>query len=164
MKNETVQEAVVISPDDLLRQWQGHRSLTRKVIEAFSEDALFNYSIGGMRPFSELALEMIHMAVPSVSGIITKQWKAFGDSEEKPKTKAEILALWDESTDQLNELFPQIELSRFQEVELAFGQYEGTIHALIFYCIDNEIHHRGQGYVYLRALGIEPPAFWDRER
>ena len=28
--------------------------------------------------------------------------------------------------------------------------------------VDNEIHHRGQGYVYLRALGIAPPAFYDR--
>jgi uncharacterized damage-inducible protein DinB len=26
----------------------------------------------------------------------------------------------------------------------------------------NEIHHRGQGYVYLRALGIEPPRFYER--
>ena len=33
---------------------------------------------------------------------------------------------------------------------------------LLFYVIDNEIHHRGQGYVYLRALGIEPPLFYDR--
>ncbi|RYD85889.1 MAG: damage-inducible protein DinB, partial [Sphingobacteriales bacterium] len=32
----------------------------------------------------------------------------------------------------------------------------------ILYFIDNEIHHRGQGYVYLRALGIEPPFFWER--
>ncbi|MGZ5248500.1 MAG: DinB family protein [Flavitalea sp.] len=32
----------------------------------------------------------------------------------------------------------------------------------MFYFIDNEIHHRGQGYVYLRSLGIEPPFFWDR--
>jgi len=24
----------------------------------------------------------------------------------------------------------------------------------IFYWIDNEIHHRGQAYVYLRSLGI----------
>ena len=34
--------------------------------------------------------------------------------------------------------------------------------ALLLYVIENEIHHRGQGYVYLRSLGIEPPAFWDR--
>jgi uncharacterized damage-inducible protein DinB len=34
--------------------------------------------------------------------------------------------------------------------------------AMILYAIDNEIHHRGQAYVYLRVLGIEPPAFFDR--
>ena len=34
--------------------------------------------------------------------------------------------------------------------------------ALVMYAVDNEIHHRGQGMVYLRALGIEPPAFPDR--
>ena len=33
---------------------------------------------------------------------------------------------------------------------------------MIQYAIDNEIHHRGQGFVYLRALGIEPPHFWER--
>lgn len=27
---------------------------------------------------------------------------------------------------------------------------------------DNEIHHRGPGYVDLRSLGIEPPRFWER--
>ena len=51
---------------------------------------------------------------------------------------------------------------RFEEVDTAFGQWEGVIHGLLFYWIDNEIHHRGQGYVYLRALGIEPPAFYER--
>ncbi|MEJ6979249.1 DinB family protein [Pedobacter sp. P351] len=29
--------------------------------------------------------------------------------------------------------------------------------------IDNEIHHRGQAYVYLRSLGITPPFFWERD-
>lgn len=33
---------------------------------------------------------------------------------------------------------------------------------VILYAIDNEIHHRGQGYVYLRSLGIEPPPFYER--
>ncbi len=33
----------------------------------------------------------------------------------------------------------------------------------VLYFIDNEIHHHGQGTVYLRALGIGPPAFWDRD-
>ena len=35
----------------LLEHWQGHRRLTRRVIEAFPEDKLFSYSFGGMRPY-----------------------------------------------------------------------------------------------------------------
>jgi uncharacterized damage-inducible protein DinB len=36
-------------------------------------------------------------------------------------------------------------------------------HGLLLYIVDNEVHHRGQGYVYLRALGVEPPAFFQRD-
>ncbi len=32
----------------------------------------------------------------------------------------------------------------------------------LLYGLENEIHHRGQGFVYLRELGIEPPAFYER--
>jgi len=41
----------VITPSELLEHWQGHRRLTRRMIEAFPEDAFFNHTIGGMRPF-----------------------------------------------------------------------------------------------------------------
>jgi len=42
-------------------------------------------------------------------------------------------------------------------------KYTGVTNDLLLYTIDNEVHHRGQGYVYLRALGIEPPPFWERQ-
>jgi DinB family len=38
----------------------------------------------------------------------------------------------------------------------------GVLHDLILYVIDNDIHHRGQGYVYLRASGIASPPFYER--
>ena len=60
-------------------------------------------------------------------------------------------------------LWPQIPPERFQETMTAFGKYPGRVYDLLLYAIDNEIHHRGQGYVYLRALGIEPPPFYVRE-
>jgi uncharacterized damage-inducible protein DinB len=149
-----------ITPEALLAHWQAHRRLTRRVIDAFPEDRLFIFSVGGMRPFGALALEMISMAVPMVRGALSGEWSTSFDRDPKPK--AEILRLWDESTVELNELWPQIPVSRFQETLTAFGQYPGVLHDLILYVIDNEIHHRGQGYVYLRALKIEPPAFYDR--
>lgn len=73
-----------------------------------------------------------------------------------------MLRLWDGSTEQLNALRPQIPAERFGETTTAFGEYTGALHDLLLYVIDNEIHHRAQGYVYLRALGAEPPPFYDR--
>jgi uncharacterized damage-inducible protein DinB len=154
------QPTLFITPEALLTHWQGHRRLTRRVIDAFPEDQLFTFSLGGMRPFGALAMEMLTMAVPMVRGVVSGDWSA--PSTRDPRPKQEILRLWDESTDQLNQLWPQIPPQRFLETLTAFGQYPGVTHDLILYVIDNEIHHRGQGYVYLRALGIEPPAFFDR--
>ncbi|MCA1586879.1 MAG: DinB family protein [Acidobacteria bacterium] len=149
-----------ITPDALLAHWQGHRRLTRRVLDAFPDDKLLSFSLGGMRPFGELAMEMITMTVPMVRGAVAGDWNAATSREPRPKH--ELLRLWDESTEQLNVLWPQIPAPRFQETLTAFGQYTDVLHNLILYVIDNEIHHRAQGYVYLRGLGIEPPAFYDR--
>jgi len=70
--------------------------------------------------------------------------------------------MWDEQTEVINSNFNQIPVSRFHDTIKTFGEYEGTVISSILYFIDNEIHHRGQAYVYLRSLGIEPPYFWER--
>ena len=159
---DTLVHAPVITPEALLDHWQGHRRLTRRLIEAFPEDKLFSYSVGGMRPFAQLAIEMIRMAGPGINGIVSRKWEHFDDKKGAPTTKEGLLKLWDETTEEINTLWPQIEPGRFQEIDVAFGQWEGPVYWTLFYFIDNEIHHRGQGYVYLRTLGIEPPPFWDR--
>jgi uncharacterized damage-inducible protein DinB len=161
VSNETVaSSAVFITPEALLEHWQGHRRLTRRVIEAFPDDQLFTFTLGGMRPFGELAMEMLSMAAPMVRGVVSGDWTTSWDRETRPKE--EILRMWDEATEELNELWPQIPPGRFHENLVAFGQYPGRAHDLILYVVDNEIHHRGQGYVYLRALGVEPPPFYER--
>jgi uncharacterized damage-inducible protein DinB len=152
--------APIMTSQQFLEHWQGHRTLTRRVIDAFPEDQLFNYSVGGMRPFSTLATEFIGMAVPTLNGVITGKWEQF--AEAKATTKAELLRQWDDTTVAINALWPTIPASRFQEVDTAFGQWKMAIYDLLLYIRDNEIHHRGQGYVYLRSLGIEPPPFWER--
>ncbi|HEY6502423.1 MAG TPA: DinB family protein [Chitinophagaceae bacterium] len=164
----TTETATFITPQQLLEHWQGHRRLTRRMIEAFPDDKLFSYSVGGMRPFSELVVEMLDMTLPGVKGVLTGKWQTLGqtsqyDKKDLPSTKKELLRRWDETTQELNELWQQIPAERFAETDTAFGQWEGTIYFFVLYWIDNEIHHRGQAYVYLRSLGTEPPAFWDRQ-
>jgi uncharacterized damage-inducible protein DinB len=155
-----------ISPEAMLEHWQGHRRLTRRVIEAFPEEAFTSFSVGGMRPFPELAQEMIEMASPGIKGFVSGDWGTIDDMEphtgHPANSRTEILRRWDEVTEEINKGWAQIPVEHFQDVVVAFGQYEQPVYATVLYFIDNEIHHRGQGYVYLRALGIEPPPFWDR--
>lgn len=154
------QQAMFISTDALLEHWQGHRRLTRRIIELFPDDQLFTFSIGGMRTFGDLANELLSMAAPMAHGLATLDWGGYAPS--KATSKAEILQRWDESTTKINEFWAQIPVERFQETLTSFGQYSGFGHWQILYIVDNEVHHRGQGYVYLRALGLEPPPFWER--
>lgn len=157
----TTESYPVITSEDLLTHWQGHRGLTRRLIEAFPEKEFFTFSVGGMRTCSVLMQELIAIAVPGLRQI------AMSSTEELKEhlnftTKAEFLARWDEDTIEINRLWNLVPDEKFQERIKTFGQYEGTIWSSIFYFVDNEIHHRAQAYVYLRALGIEPPFFWER--
>jgi uncharacterized damage-inducible protein DinB len=156
-----IAEGNVFTADEVLKHWQGHRRLTRKTIEAFPEEKLFQFSVGGMRPFSELAWEFLRMAVPIAEGVSSGTWKEY--TQPKPETKDKLLELWDQHTAALDKTFAAIPPHRFSEVDKAFGQWEMSGIETIEYAIDNEIHHRGQGFVYLRALGIEPPHFWERD-
>jgi|SRR5690606_18462144 uncharacterized damage-inducible protein DinB len=152
----------VITPTDLINHWQGHRALTRRVIEAFPEEAFFNHTIGGMRPFSDMVMELLGIAGPGIKEIATGKQAPLNEHFEHGNKKAKILELWDEATNEINTYWVQIKPEQFQQHIKIFGQYEGTVYSSIFYFIDNEIHHRGQAYVYLRSLGIEPPAFYER--
>src|SRR5690606_41405572 len=71
------------TPEAFLKHWQGHRRLTRKVIEAFPEDKLFSYSIGGMRPFAALAIEILAMGAPGIRGIVARKWEKYEDFEAR---------------------------------------------------------------------------------
>jgi len=161
IKNQT--EAQVITPTQFLEHYQGHRRLTHKVIKAFPEKDFFNHSIGGMRPFSEMVKELFAIAVPGLTEIVSGKTGDFDEHRDYGATKAQFLEKWDQDTEEINTLWSQIPLERYQEHVNLFGQYEGTVQSSILYFIDNEIHHRGQGYVYLRSLGIEPPFFYDRD-
>ena len=158
-RNESTQ---IMNTADLLEQWQGHRRLTRKVIEAFPEKEFFGYTLGGMRPFAEMVMELLAIAGPGIREIETGQTAELRENFDHRNSKDYLLGLWDETTDIINNCWSKIPVERFSATSAAFGQYEGTQISHILYYIDNEIHHRGQAYVYLRTLGIEPPLFYDR--
>ena len=161
METETMSQ--IITKDQLLKHWQGHRNLSRRTLEKFPEKELFEFSIGGMRTFADLVKEMLAIAAPSAKGLETGNWEPLEEEKKDLMTKGDLLKAWDEATDQINSSWPNIPMEVFQQRVVAFGQYESSGYELVAYAIENEVHHRGQGYVYLRSLGIEPPFFWERE-
>ncbi len=154
--------AQIINKDQLLTHWLGHRKVTRRALEAFPEKELFEFSIGGMRTYAQLTKEMLAMDGSTAKGLATDDWGTFDEEKPELTTKADLLASYDESTEKIQNYWKDITMEKFQEKVVAFGQYDGTGYSILFYIIDNEIHHRGQGYVYLRALGITPPNFWEQ--
>ncbi|MPY67491.1 damage-inducible protein DinB [Deinococcus sp. SDU3-2] len=154
--------ATIVSLEEFLIYWQGHRALTRRVIEVFAEDQLFTFSAAPpMRPFGVMAWEIHQVSELTLNGLLTGKWPEPDWREGVSKDRAELLKAWDALSGRLEREFLKVDLAFFPQTHtLPWGEMTGWAAAI--YTIDNEIHHRGQGYVYLRALGIEPPAFYER--
>ena len=151
-----------ITSDSILNHWQNHRKLTRQVIEAFPEAKLFKYSLGSMRPFAIMAKEMICIADTGIQYLfedrpVSEPARYSGLSFAN--TKGEILNLWDDVTYKIDVLWPLIPQQRFHKPTAVSESHGKTTSEIILSWIDNEIHHRANGCVYLRSLKIELPFF-----
>lgn len=152
------------NPAQLLEALEGNRRLTLRTIEAFPEDALFRYRPAEpLRPFAEMVKEIISMELGYVRGIATGEW-TYSEAYVDVSTRAALLAACTEVREQTRQLWPRITAERLLQVEPDpfFGGPPQSHLERIQYTLENEIHHRGQGYVYLRLLGIEPPVFYER--
>lgn len=156
---------MIVSPEGFLKHWQGHRQLTRQFIEAFPEDKLFSYHAPQMRHFGDLIHEIHEITEYTVNGILTNEWptpdSAEAEAFQGPQDKAGLLAAWDALTERMDREFLSVPASRFAEVRHLFWG-EKSVLGWALYALDNEIHHRAQGSVYLRELGITPPDFFAR--
>jgi uncharacterized damage-inducible protein DinB len=151
----------LLTLEQFYNHWQGHRRLTLRTVEAFPEDKLFSYNVEPMRTFGEIAKEMLEVENSTLHGILSGEWKW------KPKystisSKQELLTTFEQIGKQTQESWAKLSPERIGAVEKdAWGMTRANYERLL-YMSDNEIHHRAQGYVYLRLLGIEPPAFYER--
>ena len=149
----------LLTPEALLTNLKDVRALTRNVIEAFPEKELFEFSVANLRPFSQMVEEFLRVMDYLFKERFQEQHTLFLEGAF-PTTKAEVLALWDRATEIIDREWKEVgnytQSLTIYQMTFSFAQW-------ILYAIENESHHRGQGYTYLRALGIEPPFFWARE-
>lgn len=153
----------MLSNAELLEILEGNRRLTVRTIEAFPEEKLFDFTAAEpMRPFSKMITEILAMEKGYVRGIALNEWD-WDPSEFDIKTKSDLLDACSKVRHETLELWEHMTEERLEMVmkDPFFGPEMSHFDRLM-YGLENEIHHRGQGYVYLRALGIEPPAFYER--
>jgi uncharacterized damage-inducible protein DinB len=153
----------LLNPEGLLQILEGNRRLTVRVVEAFPEEALFSFKpVEPLRPFAEMVKEIIGIERAYVHGIATGEWVY--KPVEGVTTKAALLNELHAVREYVREVWPRVTVERLlaAENDHFFVEMEQENIGRIFYALENEIHHRGQGYIYLRLLGIEPPAFYER--
>ena len=149
----------LLTPEALLTNLKDVRALTRNVIEAFPEKELFEFNIANLRPFSAMVEEFLRVMDYLFKERFQEQHTLCLEGAF-PTTKAEVLALWDRATEILEREWTKVgdytQPLTIYQMTFSFAQW-------ILYFIENESHHRGQRYTYLRALGIGPPFFWARQ-
>lgn len=153
--------SVSVTPEVMLAYWQDERLQTREIIEAFPDDHLFFYSLNGMKPFSELAWELISMTIPAATGITTGHWQPTGsysrtwDKTLKPLNKKDLLAIWDKVTAEMNRLWHEMPEGRLEEKQTVFGLGSGPVYSFVLRYVDQEIQYRCQALMYLRSLQLD---------
>lgn len=150
----------LLTLEQFYEHWQGHRRLTIRTVEAFPADKLFSYKVEPMRTFGEIVNEIIAVETYTLNGIISGDWE--WKQGDVATSKEAILSAFAQLEKTTKELWSKLTLERVQVVEKDGWGMTWANYNRLLYLHDNEIHHRAQGYVYLRLLSIEPPAFYER--
>lgn len=140
----------------ILRYWQNVRKLTLRLFDLFPEDKFDFRPVETVRSVAEQFDHILVVELFTRIGIVTGEWNRARFSSERDKSRSVLrdkLFKEHQKTIGLLRLLPE---GRFMQVyETPFGRLTGE--TAVFEAIDEEIHHRGNLYTYLRLLGTEPP-------
>ncbi|HYG57943.1 MAG TPA: DinB family protein [Symbiobacteriaceae bacterium] len=141
----------------------GNRRLTVRTLQAFPDEALFTHAAPGMRTAADMFKEIIEIDRAQLRGIATGKW-AWENESQAIDTKQGLLDAFAQLKGQAAQWWEKITPDRLLTVEDDGFGWAPPMPNLnrVMYGLENEVHHRGQVYVYLRQLGVEPPVFYER--
>jgi uncharacterized damage-inducible protein DinB len=142
--------------ESLLRYWHNVRQLTIRLIDEFPANSFDYRPAPEIRTVSQQFKHILMVELYIRQGFLSDTWQdpeeIGGNMFEKEMLK-EKLKIENEKTIQLLSDTPA---GKFLKVrKTPFGNLSGEI--LLQVAIDEEIHHRGNLYTYLRCLGKIPP-------
>jgi len=140
----------------LLKYWENVRKLTMKLFDLFPENSFDFRPVETVRSVAEQFDHILVVELYTRIGLISGEWSLAPFNSERDISRSNLRKkLYDEHLKTLG-LLRLIPEGRYMKTyETPFGMLTGEV--VIHEAIDEEIHHRGNLYVYLRMLGIEPP-------
>jgi len=148
---------------DHMRQVYG---ISLRVIEAMPADKLDSHPIPKMRTAKELVIHSHGLIKDICEGVVSGKISEEPDEQKlsaKIKTRDDLLAYARDCWKAADQAVAKITDANLQAmVDTPWGKsFPGFVGFMI--AQDEFLHHRGQLYAYLRALGGEPPMLWDFE-
>ncbi|HEX7077430.1 MAG TPA: DinB family protein [Candidatus Eisenbacteria bacterium] len=150
--------------------WEEFRlvnGITTRVIEAIPADKIGTRPVRDMRTPTELVVHMAETMRGVVEGIVSGEIKEYESSEKALcptiQSRDDLAKLmrdaWAKANKAIGGLRPEQATAM---VKSPWGMdFPGWVCVQIVF--DEHLHHRGQLYAFLRALGVEPPFMWDFE-
>ena len=139
-----------------LRYWHEVRQLTIKLLDEFPLDSFDFRPAPEIMTVSQLFRHILQVEIYIRDGFLTGEWKNpddLGSNMFEKEMLKDRLRLENEKTARLLADVPEGQFLKIRETP--FGKVSGEL--LIMVAIDEEIHHRGNLYTYLRCLDKIPP-------
>ncbi len=146
----------------LVADWARIRTVTIETARAFPGERLDVRPVAAMRSAGQILAHILDTELAVVDGALTGDWR-FGrgphrisrvetferwSAKVRAETERALAGISDESLWAPAELPDGTELPRF---------------LVLYSFVENELHHRGQLFAYLRLLGIKPPWLYGGE-
>lgn len=147
--------------EDLIEHMQRYRSITLQVFDLIGEDDLDWRPSADQYSFGQQLLHIAQAEDRFAHGLFEDDWSLdrVRFPEELP-SKSEMKAFFGDvrafTLEQLRKVDQQ-ELGRI--VSIADAPVEHTLRSWLWFILEHELHHRGQVWAYLRAMGITPPFY-----
>jgi uncharacterized damage-inducible protein DinB len=153
----------------MLAQWDRLRivnGIALRCVERLPEGALDSHPIPNMRTPKELVVHLYGQILGAMGeGIVSGEIQTFDEPAAVASihTRDELLAWCRERWTQADRAMRGLtDAQAAASIKTPWG-FDASARSMMDGLHDEFLHHRGQLYAFLRALGAEPPSNWDFE-
>jgi uncharacterized damage-inducible protein DinB len=148
--------------------WEEFRlvnGITLRAIQALPKDRIDAHPIPGMRTPKELVAHMATTMRTVIEGVTKGSITAdeTADSGAALKSHDDMVRYVQDCWKAADKAFHSLTDAHIQAMVKTPWGMDFPGHTCVAIVYDEHLHHRGQLYAYLRALGAEPPFMWDFE-